>query len=72
MTPHTATFRARPLLKQTAATRATPREDARWVRPTFRPPPLDIQPVPDVLSYLETTHRTEPWAGSSRHSVFAK
>jgi len=68
-TPHAVSFRARPLLTDPVAIYApyTPhREDARWYRPTFRPPPLDVQPVAPVLPYSDTIQRTSPWAPLSR------
>jgi hypothetical protein len=66
MTPQLPLFRVRPLGTDPAA-RALPREDARWVRPTFRPPPLEeILPIQDLGSYLGTIQRTEPWADAAR------
>jgi hypothetical protein len=61
-TPHAVTFRARPLLTDPVAIYASVREDASRVRPTFRPPPLDIQPAPVFTPYLDTTQRISPWA----------
>jgi hypothetical protein len=71
MTLHAHTFRARQTTVDTGA-RAIPREDARWVRPTFRPPPLDIQPVRPEMSHLGATQRTEPWAPPLKASFPSK
>ena len=66
MTPQLPLFRVRPLGTEPAA-RALPREDARWVRPTFRPPPLEeILPIQDLAAYLGTDQRTQPFAAPAR------
>jgi len=66
-TPHAITFRARPPQEVPAAISAIPREDARWIRPTFRPPPLQIvTPSLVAFGYSGTTQRTEPWASLPR------
>ena len=59
MTPQPQTFRPRAQPADRAGTRAAPREDARWHRPVFRPPPLDVQPALPELPYLGEIHRTE-------------
>jgi len=71
MTPHEHYFRARPLPREAAA-RAVPREDARWIRPVFRPPPLDIVPAIFEVPYLGTIQRTEPWLPSPRDNAVAR
>jgi len=68
--PHS--LHARPLPESAASDRATPREDAIWSRPVFRPPPLDIRPAHLDLFYLGTSQRTEPWAPWPRESASAK
>jgi hypothetical protein len=59
--PHTTGPRAQPLDR--ASVRETPREDARWYRPVFRPPPLDVEPRPEFsdlgTSYVGFVQRTE-------------
>ena len=66
MTPHATTFRARPLQEVPAAISAVPRENASWVRPTFRPPPLVVLTAFSFAGYSATTQRTVPWAASPR------
>jgi len=65
--PHAITFRARPLPDLPAVISSTlPREDARWIRPTFRPPPLVVTPNLESFGYSGTIQRTEPWASAPR------
>jgi hypothetical protein len=71
MTPHEQNFRARPLPRE-AAPRAVPREDARWIRPVFRPPPLDVNPFVSEVPYLGTIQRTDALVFSHRESAFAR
>jgi hypothetical protein len=71
MTPKDQSFRARPLATEVAA-RAIPREDARWVRPVFRPPPLTVKPARPEMPYPDATQRTEPTASSVRASSLAR
>jgi hypothetical protein len=72
MTPQAIHFRARPLPHEIAEVRSVPREDARWIRPTFRPPPLEVNPAVPVMAYWSTIQRTEPWALASRDSASAR
>ncbi len=72
MTPQAYNFHARPLPESAAANRATPREDAIWSRPVFRPPPLEIRPGHLDPFYLGTSQRTEPWASWPQASATAK
>ena len=59
--PQTSGPRAQPLDR--AGVRKTPREDARWYRPVFRPPPLDVDPHPEApdlgTTYVGFVQRTE-------------
>jgi hypothetical protein len=71
MTPQDPHFRAPPIIKEVAA-RAVPREDARWVRPVFRPPPLSVNPAGPQLAYSDTIHRTELRAFLSGESAEAR
>jgi hypothetical protein len=71
MTPQDQIFRAPPLVREVAA-RATPREDARWARPVFRPPPLTVQPARPQLAYSDTIHRTELSAPLAQDSSDAR
>lgn len=71
MTPQDQHFRAPPLINEVAA-RAVPREDARWVRPVFRPPPLTAKPARPQLAYSDTIHRTELSASLTRESPEAR
>ena len=64
-------FRAPPLAIEVAA-RAVPREDARWVRPVFRPPPLSVSTPRPQLAYSDTIHRTELMASIARASAPAR
>ena len=66
MTPQMLHLRARPLPHEIAAVRSIPREDARWIRPVFRPPPLQVNPGRPDFRYLGTIQRTEPWALPAR------
>jgi hypothetical protein len=72
MTPQAQIFHARPLANYAAEVRATPREDATWSRPVFRPPPLEIPPFRPDLPYSDSIQRTEPWAAWSRASTSAR
>ncbi len=68
MTPQATTLPARVLQKETSAPRAVPREDSRWTRPIFRPPPLVVHPARLEFPYSGTIHRTEllaPLSGSN-------
>lgn len=58
MTPIDHRFYDKPVAREMAS--AVPREDARWIRPTFRPPPLNIVPTPSELPYLGTIQRMDP------------
>jgi hypothetical protein len=69
MTQQPQQSQARPLRSRMAAIRATPREDAIWNRPVFRPPPLEVQPARPELPYLDTIQRTELWAPWPREST---
>jgi hypothetical protein len=71
MTPQEQNFRARALPGETA-TKAVPREDARWIRPVFRPPPLEIIPALQEIPYLGTIQRIDSWGLSSRDSALAR
>jgi hypothetical protein len=69
MTLHALNIHARPFPDGGGAVRATPREDANWSRPVFRPPPLEIHPFRAELPYSGTIQRTEPWASWPRASA---
>jgi hypothetical protein len=71
MTPHEQNFRARTLPRE-AALRAVPREDARWIRPVFRPPPLEVNPFVSEVPYLGTIQRSAASALSPRESAWAR
>lgn len=71
MTPQDQLFRAPPNSTEVAA-RAVPREDARWVRPVFRPPPLSVNPARPQLAYSDTIHRTELRASLPGESAEAR
>jgi len=68
MTPHEQNFRARTLPRE-AAHRAVPREDARWIRPVFRPPPLEVNPTVSEIPYLGTIQRTDACGRPPRDST---
>ena len=71
MTLQNHSFHSRILDKEVAG-RAVPREDARWIRPVFRPPPLDVNPVRPELPYLDTIQRSELLARFFRDSVVSR
>jgi hypothetical protein len=71
MTPHEQYFRARTLPRE-AAHRAVPREDARWIRPVFRPPPLEVNPSVSEIRYLGTIQRSDASALPPRDSEAAR
>jgi hypothetical protein len=71
MTPQDQLFHAPPLIREVAA-RAIPREDARWDRPVFRPPPLTVNPARPQLAYSDTIHRTELMASLATGSSEAR
>ena len=50
------------------ATGVVLREDARWARPIFRPPPLTVNPARPQIAYSDTIHRTELMAPLARAS----
>jgi len=71
MTPQDQIFRTPPIATEVAA-RAVPREDARWGRPVFRPPPLTVKPARPQLAYSDTIHRTELSAPLAQDSSEAR
>ena len=71
MTPNPQHFRPQPLPQEIAEVRAVAREDARWVRPVFRPPPLRVQPVRPDWPYVDI-QRTEPWAPLPRENALPR
>lgn len=72
MTPQATLFRSRALRREPAVASVTPREDARWTRPIFRPPPLDVHPTRPEFPYSGTIHRTELLSGKPGQNSAAR